>query len=380
MKRYMIAIICFLLVVLNGCAGKEDKKPESTQVEIPDQSEGQEQEIISDYEEEAVVEIEAPSLETNYEEWGKLPEEEIGKYYSLCSMGLFYERRHPHMYLAEADIKAYTEKLFLNLCRYPERIEYCSYPDDSNGYYDDFSKLYWESEEKFRQIDFLYDDTEWRYDWAETEWKEIIPEKQISAITTVSARYTWSGEPVVERWNILFSWDFMIEDGLIRLQDIRILPSKENILQDINQAITNMNEKELDVYTEKLFFVVTQYPQFFHDCSQVFTAGSQSLWQDIVWYYENPDKFYDWSESYGIWEGDIFIGTTVVDSRYAYWEMDMSQYLADENASQIANYEDWIKLYNAQEVKWKVCYKWNYNKNTGKIEITDYSISPSTDQ
>ena len=60
--------------------------------------------------------------------------------------------------------------------------------------------------------------------------------------------------------------------------------------------------------------------------------------------------------------------------------MDMSQYLADENASQIANYEDWIKLYNTQEVKWKVCYKWNYNKNTGNIEITDYSITPSTAQ
>ena len=28
MKRYMIAIICFLLVVLTGCARKEDKKPE----------------------------------------------------------------------------------------------------------------------------------------------------------------------------------------------------------------------------------------------------------------------------------------------------------------------------------------------------------------
>lgn len=321
---------------------------------------------------EQVEESELPETEmierqdVSLEGWGFLTEEVAGKRYAI-TQNIIYEKPLKTLWKEEALLKAYTEKLFLQLCCAPDRIDYC------------YNKITQEGTELFKQIEWKCDNSRMTFDYSNTEWGELVDETKITGKTTVESKFLCGTDLTGENdWQVAFSWSYDTETGIFDLQKISqeqktIGAAKVNVFD----KRADMLDKEIILFTEKLFIFLCQHPEYTDNYDKVLNIENMERLQQADWYYEEPDKVYDSAESGGRWEENLYIGRTTVFSHYTFDDIDFGQFKRRENIKNLDYYLEMEEKYSSPAFCWYVAIDWIYDKETGIILINKVEFYPS---
>lgn len=291
------------------------------------------------------------TLKISINDWGNISKEKEGEYYTLTS-GL---------------LKAYTEKMFLELCCAPKKIEYC---------YDKISQC---GVEKFKQIEWACDNSRINFNDAETEWGEVLEEIKIAGRTKVVSHYIYGNEKRAEdNWQIIFSWIYNTDTGIFDITDI-IMEKADVERAQINILVPqkNMSEKEIALFTEFLFLYCCQYPKLIEENNKVFDTESIDRLKMVDWYYEEPEKVYDWAESSGSWAENTYKGRTQIDSQYTFNDIDFGQFQKRNNIQNPDYYSELEARYSSPAFCWRVSVSWVYNKESGIVSVDDIKLLPT---
>lgn len=308
----------------------------------------------------------AETLKISINDWGNISKEKEGEYYTLTS-GLFYDGPKKFLWKEEGLLKAYTEKMFLELCCAPKKIEYC---------YDKISQC---GVEKFKQIEWACDNSRINFNDAETEWGEVLEEIKIAGRTKVVSHYIYGNEKRAEdNWQIIFSWIYNTDTGIFDITDI-IMEKADVERAQINILVPqkNMSEKEIALFTEFLFLYCCQYPELIEENNKVFDTESIDRLKMVDWYYEEPEKVYDWAESSGSWAENTYKGRTQIDSQYTFNDIDFGQFQKRNNIQNPDYYSELEERYSSPAFCWRVSVSWVYNKESGIVSVDDIKLLPT---
>lgn len=97
----------------------------------------------------------------------------------------------------------------------------------------------------------------------------------------------------------------------------------------------------------------------------------------VDWYYEKPEKVYDWAESSGSWAENTYKGRTQIDSQYTFNDIDFGQFHKRNNIQNPDYYSELEERYSSPAFCWRVSVSWVYNKESGIVSVDDIKLLPT---
>lgn len=97
----------------------------------------------------------------------------------------------------------------------------------------------------------------------------------------------------------------------------------------------------------------------------------------VDWYYEKPEKVYDWAESSGSWAENTYKGRTQIDSQYTFNDIDFGQFQKRNNIQNPDYYSELEERYSSPAFCWRVSVSWVYNKESGIVSVDDIKLLPT---
>lgn len=273
------------------------------------------------------------------------------------------------IYFGECDLKTYSENLFQTITCYPDLIKRCSNKLTSDSI-DLFVQMKWPDESLFLMLD-----------WAETSWEEVCLGDYVKGKTIIGMHYENEKLNQGKQWEIEYIWKLEDEvQSCFEIEKIECREREEVSLISLKEKIPEMTNKELSAFTAKLFLTLAREPSKIVEYAAVFGEESVKTWENIAWYYAEPERVYDNAGSAcDLYEkGDSQKGYTFVSTHYCSGEMDFENVQVCETVENNPYFQEYIDgLWPKEDREKYPMFDWEYDSITGKLHLDEIELLPN---